>query len=278
MLSMSKPWRCSRSFEEETRESNSGSRCASPYVTARSAVVERQLTPSLVGGLHVRFDREGMSDLDELEANAIKRVFEDRTIDQMDVDPNMWMFAAAPLYMVDVRQDEQSFDAKLDQESIDDSDPGVSARSHQACKFLREDWLKDPSHLFGSFEQFSSLRSCSNVMSAVVFSMMNKIGVQMSNRIHKHARINNEILYRVQQNIEQTHSFTEVFMNNINKYMRQYMTFVERAEEEKILESTALHELAEDICKTRTLFAESTHDILQYCHRLVDALLPESML
>jgi len=116
--------------------------------------------------------------------------------------------------MVDVRQEEAS--VAMDEETGD----GRTIRHPLVCKYLREDWLRDPSHMYATVSEFSRMRSCSNLLSSVVFSMMNKVSVQVANRIHKHARINNELLFRVQQNIEQTHSFTEVFMNNINKYIK----------------------------------------------------------
>jgi len=111
-------------------------------------------------------------------------------------------------------------------------------------------------------------------MSSIAFSMMNKVNVQVANRIHKHARINHELVYRIQENLEHTHSFAEVFMTNINKYLKSYTSQVSTLDEHILVESTFMHELAEDICKTRTLFQESSHDMLQYIHKLVDALIP----
>ncbi len=116
--------------------------------------------------------------------------------------------------MVDVRHDDTlaSKGVGEDKEGAADEEDGL----------LREDWLKDPSHLFESVEEFQRLRTCSNVISSIAFSMMNKVNVQVANRIHKHARINHELIYRIQENLEHTHSFTDVFLTNINKYMKTY--------------------------------------------------------
>jgi hypothetical protein len=51
-----------------------------------------------------------------------------------------------------------------------------------------------------------------------------------------------------------------------------------RAQEEDILESPLLHELADDICKTRRLFEDTPYYLIQCSHNLVDNLLPKAML
>jgi hypothetical protein len=66
MLKMSSGWR-QRGERQKEQEAS--------YVASRSRVVQRSLTEGQLGGLQIRLEKECSHDLEELETQAIKRVF-----------------------------------------------------------------------------------------------------------------------------------------------------------------------------------------------------------
>ena len=86
MLKMSSGWRDSDERVRERKDSDL------VYVASRSGVLQRKLTEGQLGGLQIRLEKECSNDLEELEAQAIKRVFGQEDKLEAMRDPFMWMF------------------------------------------------------------------------------------------------------------------------------------------------------------------------------------------
>lgn len=87
--------------------------------------------------------------------------------------------------------------------------------------------------------------------------MMNRISVSITSKIHKHARIASELLFRVQQNLEQSSSFSQMFCGTSSKMMREYNKMMQPIDESALVEDPELHEIVMEMSKTYALFSDS---------------------
>jgi hypothetical protein len=69
--------------------------------------------------------------------------------------------------------------------------------SRQTIKFLKEDWMNDPSIIFRSLGDFSRVRSVSNIITALTSVVWSRISISCITKIHKQARIATNILHEV---------------------------------------------------------------------------------
>lgn len=127
------------------------------------------------------------------------------------------MFEPIPSYMVEVKQD------KLPDKEGDDR--------RSVRPFLREDWLKDPSALFPSMGQFAQVRSCANIVTTVAYAVWNRMSVSVISKIHKHARISSEILFRVSENENTAMSLAGLFLEGAAVALEQMLGQAESLDE-----------------------------------------------
>jgi hypothetical protein len=165
------------------------------YMTSRSSYVRRSRDSPTEGGMCVRLDHNPLEedvdepespalpcdmdslDMDDLDIAARQRILKKETTPEQNDFDTEWMFEPIPALIVDVKRDLRS----------------TPEKSTQPRPHLREDWLKDPSHCYVSLDEFCKIRSCANMNSTIAFSIMHRVSVSMTSRLHKHARIASEL-------------------------------------------------------------------------------------
>lgn len=73
-------------------------------------------------------------------------------------------------------------------------------------------------------------------------------------------------------------SFNELFSRSCNKQMREYMDLISPMEEEAIIDSPVLQDIAQGMIKTYSMFFDSDHELVSFSKQLVERLIPNTML